>query len=49
MIAIQEATMLGTQTSWSLVGPGAEVGLKPSFIDYVRLSLSSRVVLLLQH
>jgi hypothetical protein len=27
------------QTSWSLLGPGVEVGLTPSFIDYVRLSL----------
>ncbi len=36
-------------TSWSLLGPGVEVGLTPSFIDYVRLSLSTRVVLLLQH
>jgi hypothetical protein len=39
----------GGPTSWSLVGPGVEVGLKLSFIDYVRFSLSSRVVLLLQH
>ncbi len=45
-------------TSWSLLGTGVEVGLKPSFIDYDlklsfidydSLSLSSRVVLLLQH
>jgi hypothetical protein len=27
-------------TSWSLLGPGVEVGLTPSFIDYVRLSLN---------
>jgi len=26
-------------TSWSLLGPGVEVGLTLSFIDYVRLSL----------
>jgi len=26
-------------TSWSLLGPGVEVGLSLSFIDYVRLSL----------
>jgi hypothetical protein len=26
-------------TSWSLVGPGVEVGLTPSFINYVVLSL----------
>jgi len=26
-------------TSWSLLGPGEEVGLTPSFIDYVGLSL----------
>jgi hypothetical protein len=26
-------------TSWSLLGPGVEVGLTPSFIDLVRLSL----------
>jgi len=36
------------KTSWSLLGPGVEVGLTPSFIDYA-VSLSSRVVLLLQH
>ncbi len=28
-----------TWTSWSLLGPGVEVGLTPSFIDYGRLSL----------
>jgi len=27
-------------TSWSLLGPGVEVGLSLSFIDYIRLSLS---------
>jgi hypothetical protein len=27
------------KTSWSLLGPGVEVGLMPSFIDYVGLSL----------
>jgi hypothetical protein len=28
-----------TTTSWSLLGPGVEVGLTPSFIDYIGLSL----------
>jgi len=27
------------ETSWSLLGPGVEVGLTLSFIDYVGLSL----------
>ncbi len=27
------------QTSWSLVGPGVEVGLMPHFIDYLGVSL----------
>jgi hypothetical protein len=27
------------QTSWSLLGTGVEVGLTPSFIDYICLSL----------
>ncbi len=25
-------------TSWSLLGPGVEVGLTPSFIDYILFS-----------
>jgi hypothetical protein len=28
-----------TKTSWSLLGPGVEVGLTPSFIDYICVSL----------
>jgi hypothetical protein len=38
-IAMKISDPKETQTSWSLLGPGVEVGLTPSFIDYVSLFL----------